>query len=159
MELTQNEINERVAVLKRYRSLLEQQRSKFAEYLKVLELQENEICEEDENALRLHTEIESQIVENIACLQKVIVPMQSLYEKSHAFFSPQDSMPVSSIQNELESLQKKVQAQNSKNQALLKVHMEKLQMQMANFTNPFRNRRSPYAKAAATSGSMFAIEV
>lgn len=36
-ELTKQEIDERVAILKRYKSLLEQQRNKFREYLKVLE--------------------------------------------------------------------------------------------------------------------------
>ena len=36
MELTQAQIDERIAVLKRFRTLLEQQRNKFREYLHVL---------------------------------------------------------------------------------------------------------------------------
>ena len=38
-ELTQAELDERVAILKRFRTLLEKQREKFQEYLKVLEKQ------------------------------------------------------------------------------------------------------------------------
>ena len=41
--LTQTEIEERTAILKRFRSLLEQQRAKFKEYLHVLEEQEKTI--------------------------------------------------------------------------------------------------------------------
>ena len=38
--LSKEELDERVAILKRFRALLEQQRTKFREYLKVLESQE-----------------------------------------------------------------------------------------------------------------------
>ena len=34
-EISQEELNERVAILRKFRSLLEQQREKFREYLKV----------------------------------------------------------------------------------------------------------------------------
>ena len=40
-ELSNQELEERVAILKRLRFLLEQQRSKFKEYLTVLEKQQN----------------------------------------------------------------------------------------------------------------------
>ena len=36
-QLTQEELNERVEILKKLRALLEMQRNKFREYLKVLE--------------------------------------------------------------------------------------------------------------------------
>ena len=36
-ELTQQELDERVALLRKFRSVLEQQRNKFQEYLTVLE--------------------------------------------------------------------------------------------------------------------------
>ena len=50
-KLTQAELDERIQILKRFRSLLEQQRKKFQEYLKVLEAQESKISEEDAEAL------------------------------------------------------------------------------------------------------------
>ena len=50
-KITQEELNERVAILKRFRSLLEQQRNKFREYLTVLEKQQDSI--NDENTEKL----------------------------------------------------------------------------------------------------------
>ncbi|MBR3548799.1 MAG: flagellar biosynthesis protein FlgN, partial [Treponema sp.] len=79
--LSKEELDERVAILKRFRALLEQQRTKFREYLKVLESQEKRINAEDAESLLAHTELEKRIVKGIASLQKVIVPMQDLYVK------------------------------------------------------------------------------
>ena len=85
-KISKEELDERVAILKKFRMLLEQQRKKFQEYLKVLESQENKIAEEDSDSLIAHSELEAQIVQGIGSLQKVIVPMQELYNKSGAAF-------------------------------------------------------------------------
>ena len=99
-ELSQEELDERVAILRRFRSLLEQQRNKFREYLLVLEKQEGTIEAEDPDAIIAHSELEEQIVRNIGSLQKVIAPMQQLYQTSHAAtYNPQEAIPIDSIQN------------------------------------------------------------
>ena len=64
-EITQEELNERVAILKRFRALLEQQRGKFKEYLNVLEKQHDSITNENTEALLAHTELEQQVVKNL----------------------------------------------------------------------------------------------
>ena len=64
--LSNEELEERVAILKRFRFLLEQQRNKFKEYLNVLEKQQNSIDAEDSEALIKHSELEQQIVKNIS---------------------------------------------------------------------------------------------
>ena len=78
-KITQEELNERVALLKKFRSLLEQQRNKFREYLTVLEKQQDSINDENTEKLLAHTEIEQQVVQNLSNLQKVIVPMTKMY--------------------------------------------------------------------------------
>ena len=80
MELTQAEIDERAAILRRFRSLLEQQRDKFREYLLVLESQSKVIQEENTESLLAHTELEQQIASHIISLQKVIKPMELMYQ-------------------------------------------------------------------------------
>ncbi len=156
--LTQAELDERVAILKRFRSLLEQQRNKFREYLKVLEMQESKISEEDADSIIAHTELEEQIVRNIGSLQKVIEPMQAMYTSSNAAtYNPQDAIPISSIQNELARLQTQVLAQNEKNRSLLKAHIVNLKTQMAMIKNPYRNIKSIYAENTA-QGNMVQIE-
>ena len=81
-ELTQEELDERVALLRKFRSVLEQQRNKFQEYLTVLEKQQDSITKENPESLIAHTELEQQVVKNIANLQKVIVPMSKMYKQS-----------------------------------------------------------------------------
>ena len=77
--ISQEELDERMAILRRFRALLEQQRTKFREYLKVLEMQESKIAMQDTESIKAHSDLENQIVEGIGSLQKVIGPMQKLY--------------------------------------------------------------------------------
>lgn len=155
-EITQEELNERVAILKRFRSLLEQQREKFKEYLNVLEKQQDSINSENTNALIAHTELEQQVVKNIANLQKAIIPMGKMY--SAATPSSAEQASIENLQQELNELQNKVLVQNQKNRDLLRVHIENLKNQMDNFKNPYKNIRSVYAKTSNV-GSMVEINV
>ncbi len=156
--LTQEELAERVAILRRFRSLLEQQRTKFREYLRVLEMQESRISEEDADSLLAHTELETQIVDGISSLQKVIVPMQALYIKSGAStYNPAESMPITKIQEDLTKLQNQVLEQNKKNRKLIKIHLVELRDQILNMKNPYKGRSSVYAENYA-SGNMFSID-
>ena len=102
-ELSKEEIDERVAILKRYKKLLEQQRSKFQEYLKVLENQQNSIVSENPENLFEHTVLEEQIIKNIESLQKVIVPMNELYRQTTAASGKQDSV-ISALKTDLSIL-------------------------------------------------------
>ena len=147
-EITNEEVEERIAVLKRLRFLLEEQRNKFKEYLTVLEKQQTSIDTEDSEALIKHSELEQQIVKNISNLQKVIVPMNKMY-KTIAKTSNNLENPdaeISKIQNELADLQQKVLAQNKINRDLLRVHLENIKRQIANFNNPYKNSKSVYTK-------------
>lgn len=161
MELTQAQIDERIAVLKRFRSLLEQQRNKFREYLHVLECQQNKIELDDGDALVAHAELEQQIVANISSLQKVIEPMQSMYNAvaMQPGLSADEKFSVQKMQADLSDLQKKVLKQNEHNRELLKVHIEQIKQQLVNAKklNPYRGNRSVYAETGVVT-STFAIE-
>ncbi|WP_407398165.1 flagellar export chaperone FlgN [Treponema sp.] len=158
-KLTQAELDERILILKRFRSLLEQQRTKFQEYLKVLEAQESKISEEDAEALLAHSELETEIVANIGSLQKVIIPMEALYNKTKAAtYNPAEAVPISRIQADLSKLQSQVLAQNEKNRNLLKSHMSTLRQQISEFKNPYRTVTSVYSQTA-TVGSRIQVEV
>ncbi len=154
-EITQEELNERVAILRRFKSLLEEQRGKFREYLTVLEKQQDSITSENPESLLAHTELEQQVVKNIANLQKVIVPMSKMY-KSNAG----NDASIQKIQNELSDLQDKVLKQNAINRDLLKVHIEQLRAQIAGFKNPYKANRSVYANVQTQNvATMVHVEV
>ncbi|MBQ9538161.1 MAG: flagellar biosynthesis protein FlgN [Treponema sp.] len=156
--LDQREIEERVAILRRFRYLLEQQREKFREYLRILEMQEDEINEDNADAIIAHADLSNQIVKNIGSLQRIIVPMQRLYEKSHAStYNPEDIIPVTKIQDDLVALREKVVNQNIKNQKLLRVRMLDIRRDISGLKNPYRAHRSVYARQDE-SGSLVHVE-
>ena len=162
MEITQEELNERVAILRRFRSLLEEQRGKFREYLNVLEKQQDSITSENPESLLAHTELEQQVVKNIANLQKVIVPMSKMYKSSSgdSVSSVAEEAEITRIQNDLTDLQDKVLKQNAINRDLLRVHIEQLKSQISNFKNPYKNNRSVYANVQAQPvATMVRVEV
>ena len=147
-ELSNQELEERVAILKRLRFLLEQQRNKFKEYLTVLEKQQNSIDKEDSEALIKHSELEQQIVKNISNLQKVIIPMNKMYSTINGSSAKtQNDSEIEKIQNELSDLQSKVLRQNEINRDLLRIHIENIKRQINNFKNPYKNNRSVYAQS------------
>ena len=145
-ELTQQELDERVALLRKFRSVLEQQRNKFQEYLNVLEKQQDSITSQNAEKLLAHTELEQQVVQNIASLQKVIVPMQKMYKAAVPVAHTAEESSISQIQNELNTLQNKVLKQNQINRDLLRVHIETIRSQIQNFKNPYKNARSVYSQ-------------
>ena len=158
-QLTQEELNERIAILKRFRKLLEQQRNKFQEYLSVLESQEGKIEDADAASIVAHAELENQIVRNLANLQKVIVPMQGMYRAIMPKIPVADNDGVEKLQSDLANLQRQVLAQNERNRNLLKSQMGKIKTQISNLSlmNPYRGRNSVYAEKNAV-GSMISIE-
>lgn len=149
MELSQEELNERVEILRRFRTLLEQQRGKFQEYLNVLEKQQDSISSENPESLIAHTELEQQVVKNIANLQKVILPMSRMYK---SVYNTTENMPeeqtksIEKLQSELNDLQSKVLKQNEINRDLLRLHIDNIRTQIQNFKNPYKNARSVYAQ-------------
>lgn len=146
-EISQEELAERVAIIKRFKALLVEQRGKFQEYLTVLEKQQDSITAENPDKLLAHTELEQQIVRNLSSLQKVIVPMKKLYNTNSSADSVQEEAEIKKIQDDLSDLQMKVLKQNEINRDLLRVHIDKLRTQMDNFKNPYKNNRSVYASA------------
>ena len=159
-EITQEELNERVALLRRFRSLLEEQRGKFREYLNVLEKQQDSITSENPENLLAHTELEQQVVKSIANLQKVIVPMSKMYSAVGNKAPAAEDAEITKIQNDLSDLQDKVLKQNAINRDLLRVHIEQLRSQISNFKNPYKNNRSVYANVHAQAvATMVQVEV
>ena len=133
-DISQEELNERVAILRRFRTLLEQQRGKFREYLTVLEKQQDSISNENTEALLAHTELEQQVVKNLMNLQKVVVPMRQMYNSVSASTpasAEAEQRTIENLQQDLTDLQEKVLAQNKINRELLKVHIGQIKMQLA----------------------------
>ena len=132
-EISDTELQMRVCVLKRFKSLLQEQRDKFSEYLYVLEKQELSIVQNNIEAVMQHTELENNIIQNILNIQKVIEPIEKIYYLSN----PEDK-GVLQLKSELVRLQESVQKQNEKNRLILDEKMVTVRNEISNF--PLRNK-------------------
>ncbi len=147
-DLTDEQVAERVSVLKRFKKLLDEQRKKFRDYLSVLEKQEKMISTGDVEAIVQHTELEQGIIAEIYTIQKVIDPLESMYRTTH---SGQNDPEIPRLKTDLEKLRKDVLVQNEKNRELLKNHMQLLRQKVLSLKNPYANRSSVYASDAHTA--------
>lgn len=147
-DLTEEQVAQRVAVLKRFRKLLDEQRNKFRDYLSVLEKQETMIREGNVDAIVRHAEMEQGIIAEISTIQKVIDPMETMYRTVQSGGQDHD---IPKLKMELEKLRKDVLLQNEKNREILKSHMDLLRQKVTSLKNPYANRSSIYASDAHTA--------
>jgi chromosome segregation ATPase len=150
--LTQDELDDRVAVLKHFRQLLTEQRQKFNEYLVVLEKQEATIEKDNAEAALAYCELETQIVDSIATLQKVIQPVEAMYREIKEGTTDLDEADteIPRLQTNLEKLQEQIASQNVRNRLLLDSHL----LQVRNRIDGFKQidmRKSIYADDSRTA--------
>lgn len=125
--LSRQEIDQRVAVLKRFKALLQEQRQKFNDYLIVLETQERSIHSDNIDALVRHTELEQSIIGDIFTIQKVIDPIEKMYRIG---MPDKDDTEVVRLKSDLNRLQAQVIDQNKKNRELLQSRMLDLKQEI-----------------------------
>lgn len=146
--LTEEELAHRVAVLKRFRELLLEQRNRFQEYLVVLDKQRDVIEKGDTDALLSHVELEEKIVSDIFAIQKVIDPLEDLYRASY----PERETEVPKLKAALEALKNEAVQRSQRNRDLLSKRMEQLRSEIKTLrNNPFAARRSVYDNSGAAS--------
>ncbi|GAB1432129.1 hypothetical protein MASR2M29_07540 [Spirochaetota bacterium] len=146
--LPKEELEERVAILKRFRELLVRQRDKFSEYLAVLDRQHSDIESGDVDALVSHVEREQGIVSEIFAVQKVIAPLEDMYRVAYAGTEPES---IDDLKTTLSDLKEKVVVKNAENRALLKQRMEMLRKEVMTIGGPYAKRKSVYASQAEPS--------
>lgn len=139
-------IEERVRLLNRLRRMLVLQREKFRSYLHVLEKQEDAIINIDSEALEVQMSVEHQIIQDIRSVQKVITPLDVMYQKLY----PNKKGDITQLQERLEHLRGQAIIHNAHNRELLTRHRDELKKQIAAFRIP-RSRKSVYANEAQTS--------
>jgi uncharacterized protein YoxC len=79
-EISSTELSQRVAVIKRFKELLKTQRDRFHTYLEALDKQKDVIQSGTTDDLLRHVELEEKIVADIFSIQKVIDPLEEMYQ-------------------------------------------------------------------------------
>ena len=79
-DISSTELSHRVAVIKRFKELLKAQRDRFRAYLDAMDRQKDVIQGGTADDLLRHVELEEKIVEDIFSIQRVIDPLEDMYQ-------------------------------------------------------------------------------
>ena len=103
-DISPAELSQRVAVLKRFKELLKAQRDRFQAYLNALDRQKDVIQAGSTDELLRHVELEEKIVQDIFSIQKVIDPLENLYQsirtEAPAVVSKKSALPPEKTSSE-----------------------------------------------------------
>jgi hypothetical protein len=150
-QLSQEELNQRVAILKRFRALLTEQRDRFRFYLEELDKQKDIIETGSADQLIAHVELEEKIVADIFAIQKVIDPLDEMYR---AAGRPGKTDEVKNLKSTLEDLKKEAAIRSGRNKDILSRRMGEIREEIKSLrTNPYRSRgtySSPGVSASPT---------
>jgi len=163
-ELSPDEITRRVAVLRRFKTLLTQQRDRFRSYLEMLDKQHEIIDSGSADDLLSHVELEEKIVADIFSIQKVIYPLEDMYHAVIGGYVPthgglsssglQSDDEVPSLKAALDDLKDQVVIRQSRNKELLSRRIAELRMEIKTMReNPYaaKSHRSVYGSSGTAS--------
>jgi hypothetical protein len=152
--ISESELAQRVAVIKRFKELLVQQRERFRSYLTVLDRQQLLIVNGGADEIAAHVELEEQIVADIFSIQKVIDPLEIMYNAAGVAGGPYlTANDVPALKATLEDLKTQAAARSGQNRDLLSGRMADINSEIqAIKNNPFiSNARYSLYKNAAPS--------
>ena len=157
MDIDSAELAQRVAILKRFKILLSQQRERFKSYLDLLDKQQNVIESGSAEDLLTYVEIEEKIVADIFSIQKVIDPLEEMYnsvvsgqDQSHLTAKLENSgsqEEVPGLKASLEKLKNEAVMRSTKNKELLSKRMLELRQEITTLRN------NPYAASGRAAYS------
>jgi hypothetical protein len=151
------ELAQRVAILKRFKTLLTQQRDRFRNYLDLLEKQQNVIESGSADELLSYVEIEEKIVADIFSIQKVIDPLEEMYYSVVAGIAPggeiktEDEVPT--LKAALDNLKSEAVIRSTKNKELLSRRMVELRSEIKSLRN------NPYGAKRSSSNAASLIDI
>ncbi|GHV54538.1 hypothetical protein AGMMS49579_15310 [Spirochaetia bacterium] len=156
MAVSPEEFNQRVAILKRFRALLTEQRDRFRSYLEVLDKQKDVIETGSTEDLLSHVELEEKIVADIFSIQKVIDPLEEMYRAVVNTGAPPEPLgrdDVPSLKSALEGLRTEAAARTTRNRELLSKRMVEIRSEITALrNNPYAaSRRSAFSGAGTAS--------
>ncbi|MCL2185156.1 MAG: flagellar biosynthesis protein FlgN [Treponema sp.] len=148
-EIDSTELAQRVAVIKRFKTLLTQQRDRFRSYLDLLDKQQGVIESGSADDLLAYVEIEEKIVADIFSIQKVIDPLEEMYYSLSNQRIPltdnNSSDEVPSLKESLEKLKNEAVVRSTKNKELLSKRMVELRTEITSLRN------NPYVSSTKRS--------
>ena len=159
--ISQEELAQRVAVLKRFKTLLTQQRDRFRAYLAMLDQQKDIIETGSAEDLLSHVELEEKIVADIFSIQKVIDPLEDMYRAvvsgAGSLSASDDDVP--DLKAALEDLKGQAVIRSSRNKEMLSRRMAELRHEIKSLrNNPYTAGSRRPAFSDGQTASMIDLE-
>jgi uncharacterized small protein (DUF1192 family) len=150
-EISHAELSQRVAVIKRFKELLKAQRDRFRAYLTALDKQKDVIQNGTTDDLLRHVELEEKIVADIFSIQKVIDPLEEMYQsvktkspaKSGSRLAEKEAgeEEVISLKKALDGLKAEAVVRSERNRELLAKRMAELRSEIKSLKNTYAGRK------------------
>ena len=157
-DISPGELSQRVAVIKRFKELLKSQRDRFHAYLDALDKQKNIIETGTAEDLLHHVELEEKIVTDIFSIQKVIDPLEEMYQSVRMEFPAESGLKpaglkrddrhsgsgeeISGLKKALEGLKAEAVVRSERNRELLTKRMAELRSEINSLRSKAYTRRS-----------------
>ena len=139
-EISPSELGQRIAVIRRFKELLKAQRDRFQTYLSALDKQKDVIERGTTDDLLRHVELEEKIVEDIFSMQRVIDPLEKMYQSikpetgTASTARPVEVQSgvdeVSSLKEALQGLKAEAVIRSDRNRELLSKRMAELRSEI-----------------------------
>jgi hypothetical protein len=144
--ISAGELSRRVAVLRRFRAMLTEQRNRFQSYLEVLDRQRQVIETGTPEELIVHVELEEKIVADIFSIQKVIDPLDEMYRVIDSGKAGQaGGDEILGLKTSLEKLKNEAASRSGRNRELLSQRMAEIRSEIKALQS------NPYLKSARTA--------
>ena len=148
------ELDQRIATLRRFRKMLQTQRDRFRDYLAVLDKEQDFIAGNNTETLLACVEMEEHIIKDILNIQKVIDPLERLYHdlapSGGAADPAGEETSLGSLKTAVERLGNEAAANAARNRDLLARRMAEIRSEIKSLRgNPHAARQSIYADSGA----------
>ena len=124
---TSHSIQENIIIRRQLTEALLAQKVKINEYLNLLKKEEDSITLGEFDRLDTQIQTEQTIMGGIFALQKVIEPLENLYEKAF----PESEPSILDLKANIRHLKENVASSNKKNRNLLRERMDRLREEIA----------------------------
>lgn len=115
-------------IARQIRTNLMKQREKLRDYLKVLEFQKEDIVEEDADKLIEHIRLESEVIDELNSLKKIMTPLEEMYMASPY----KKETDLFTLKDTIQNLSQRVTGISDDNKKLLDDIIEKQKLKLKN---------------------------
>ena len=121
------DIDQRIAVLRRYRHMLESQRKDLVSYLNVIDVRDHAVRDGDMEVLEACTVQEQNLVDSLLTLQQCVEPLRLLFQR----VQPEGAPEIIELETRLTRLRDEILRRNDESTALLKAHAADLKLEIS----------------------------